>query len=118
MNFLLTNLYPKSMRLSTLIFLLLLIYIRLPSQTILIDRPIEAGGLICFPTMEDQTVYRYLPSDARLTQRADDLVEFSMMIYQLDRQDSGIAEGSIDQNKEGGGILAFSVEYHTPQKKD
>ncbi len=84
------------------------------SQSILIDRGVNADGLWCFPVHKKENTYLYLPERARLSLSNDSIPEFSYMRYILEKPTEESAKTITEAD--GGGILNFLVLYDTPKE--
>ncbi|MFD0861690.1 hypothetical protein ACFQ1M_05695 [Sungkyunkwania multivorans] len=84
------------------------------SQSVLIDRGVNAQGLWCFPIHKNENTYLYLPERARLSINKDSLPEFSYLRYILEKPSE--SETKTITEADGGGILNFMVLYDTPEE--
>jgi hypothetical protein len=75
------------------------------AQPIVLDRPVRAGGLVFFPSVEDAKHFYYAPTSARLARSAGGKPQFSFLRYVENvRSDEEAREGT------GGGIVHALVE--------
>jgi hypothetical protein len=75
------------------------------AQSIVLDRPVRAGGLVFFPSVEDAKSFRYAPTRARLGRSAGGKPQFSFLRYVENvRSEDEAREGS------GGGIVHALIE--------
>lgn len=79
------------------------------SQNILLDKPVEAGGLILFPDVYEPTVYYYLPNKISLGKQADGKPQFSFMRY-VQNVKTGAEEETRGEG-DGGGIIHALVQF-------
>ena len=105
----------KKLRVNYLLVLLILVSFSGVSQNILIDRGVNANGLWCFPLLNKENTYVYLPNNAHLSYKQDSLPEFSYMRYVVEKPAEN-QTNTITQ-ADGGGILHFLVQYDTSQNK-
>jgi hypothetical protein len=63
------------------LFAMLLLSRWVLGQNILLDKPVEAGGLILFPDVYEPMFYYYLPNKISLGKQADGNPQFSFMRY-------------------------------------
>jgi hypothetical protein len=84
------------------------------AQRISIDQGLRAGGLWCFPLVDEPLVYVYLPSGARLASDDAGRPQFSFIRYTMPAAPS--SGGATITQSAGGGVLHFLVELHTPEQ--
>jgi hypothetical protein len=63
------------------LIVILLFSLSTNGQNILLDKPVEAGGLILFPDVYEPMAYYYLPNKISLGKQADGNPQFSFMRY-------------------------------------
>ncbi|MGC9352740.1 MAG: hypothetical protein ACP5D9_02815 [Mariniphaga sp.] len=84
------------------------------AQQVVIDKPVRAGELTLFPTMEDENIYYYLPDKLKLATDANGKPQFSFLRYV-----ENIRSGPEEEAREGtgGGIVHAVVElWVTPEQ--
>lgn len=79
-------------------------------QMIMIDQPVKAGELWCYPLSTDSNSYKYLSSDIDISM-VNGKPEFSYLRYDFEK------EAQYDDKPEGGAILHFLIKYNTPDQK-
>ncbi|WP_340200861.1 hypothetical protein [Ascidiimonas sp. W6] len=104
----------KNLKKLSILMLLFMIAFNSWSQSILIDRGVNADGLWCFPVHKKENTYLYLPERARLSLSNDSIPEFSYMRYILEKPTEESAKTITEAD--GGGILNFLVLYDTPKE--
>lgn len=84
------------------------------AQNILLDKPVEAGGLILFPDVYDPKVYYYLPNKISLGKQTDGSPQFSFLRY-VQNVKTG-AEEETRREGDGGGIIHALVQFDVPDE--
>ncbi len=83
------------------------------AQQILIDRGARVEGLWCFPSVENEDHWYYVPLTARLATDARGQPIFSFLRYVVNAPSGEGASQGITQ-AEGGGIVTLMATYDTP----
>ncbi|HLQ66535.1 MAG TPA: hypothetical protein VK123_04790 [Candidatus Limnocylindrales bacterium] len=82
------------------------------AQQILIDKPVRAGELVCFPDLNDPLAYYYVNDKPHLSMDANGKPQFSFLRY-VENVRSGAAEAEAREG-EGGGIVHAVVALSVP----
>lgn len=82
------------------------------AQQILIDKPVRAGELVCFPDLNDPLSYYYVNDKPHLSMDANGKPQFSFLRY-VENVRSGAAEAEAREG-EGGGIVHAVVALSVP----
>lgn len=84
------------------------------AQQILLDKPTRAGQLTCFPELNNEKVYYYLPDKIRIGRHEDGTPIFSFLKY-VENVRSGAGEDARREG-DGGGIVHAVVELSVPKE--
>jgi hypothetical protein len=84
-----------------------------PAQQILIDKPVRAGELTCFPDLNDPLSYYYVTDKPHLAKDAAGRPQFSFLRY-VENVRSGTGQPDAREG-EGGGIVHAVVELSVTQ---
>ena len=82
------------------------------AQQILIDKPVRAGELVCFPDLNDPMAYYYVNDKPHLATDANGKPQFSFLRY-VENVRSGATEAEAREG-EGGGIVHAVVALSVP----
>jgi len=99
-----------------LVLLLLLFVVGLHSQQIMLDKPVRAGELILFPSLEDNHNYYYLADKPQLGSHSDGNPIFSFLRYVKNGETSADVNEGISESAIGGGIVHALVELRVPDQ--
>lgn len=88
----------------------------------LVDQGQQHAGLWVYPSLSRPNDYYYVPSTARLVTDDNGKPKFSLTFYigNSDSQEAGTtgdSTGSSITTADGGGLLHFLMEYHTPPEQ-
>ena len=84
------------------------------AQQILIDKPVRAGELVCFPDLNDPLSYYYVNDKPHLATDANGKPQFSFLRY-VENVRSGATEAEAREG-EGGGIVHAVVALSVPRE--
>ena len=84
------------------------------AQQILIDKPVRAGDLVCFPDLNDPLSYYYVNDKPHLATDANGKPQFSFLRY-VENVRSGASEAEAREG-EGGGIVHAVVALSVPRE--
>ncbi|HYJ33037.1 MAG TPA: hypothetical protein VE326_07420, partial [Candidatus Binatia bacterium] len=82
------------------------------AQQILIDKPVRAGELVCFPDLNDPMAYYYVNDKPHLAMDANGKPQFSFLRY-VENVRSGATDAEAREG-EGGGIVHAVVALSVP----
>lgn len=85
------------------------------AQQVKLDRGVRAAGLWCFPLVEHENEWVYMPAGGRLGDDGKGGPEFSFTRY-VENTKSGEETASTITEAAGGGILHFLAMYDTPEQ--
>lgn len=85
-------------------------------QQILLDKPVRAGELILFPSLDNSGNYYYLPDKPQLASHPDGDVIFSFLRYVKNEETAADSNEGISESTVGGGIVHALVESKVPDK--
>lgn len=95
----------------------MLTYSQLQGQMLAIDQGTQIDGIWCFPLLQDENAYKYLPNMGGLGTNEAGKPEFSFLRYVINTE-SESSDNPISQ-ADGGAILHFLISYYTdPHKLD
>ncbi|MFD0861687.1 hypothetical protein ACFQ1M_05680 [Sungkyunkwania multivorans] len=85
-------------------------------QQILLDKPVRAGELILFPSLDNSGKYYYLPDKPQLASHPDGDPIFSFLRYVKNNETASDVNEGISESSVGGGIVHTLVELKVPDK--
>ncbi|MBX2876364.1 MAG: hypothetical protein KTR30_29870 [Saprospiraceae bacterium] len=93
-----------------LLFFLILVASNTHASQVLLDGGVKINGLWCFPSLQDTTVYYYLPNEATLSLQPNGLPAFSMLRY-VENTDGSEPSKQVISKATGGAIVHFLLSY-------
>lgn len=100
-----------------LVLLLLLMFsLSIKAADYLVDHGVNIAGLWVYPSLSRPNDYYYVPSKAQIVTDDAGKPKFSLTFYVTDRTSDNSDTSSIT-TADGGGLLHFLMEYHTPNEQ-
>lgn len=95
---------------SILLLLAVVLFSGLQAQKVFLDQPLTVGdGVVVFPSVDDPTVFYYMPDRPRVALNDGGQPEFSFTLF-TEKDRSGIEDGNNEEQK-GGGILHLLMTF-------
>jgi len=87
------------------------------AQNIALDHPVRCGKLQCFPSVDVDNEFFYLPSNPQVALTDDNKPEFSFLRYVNSSADGQAGSGGGIKEAGGGGIVHFLIDYTVSDKQ-
>lgn len=86
------------------------------ASQILLDGGVKINGLWCFPSLQDTSVYYYLPNEAKLSLQPNGLPAFSMLRY-VENTAGETSSNKVISKAAGGAIVHFLLSYGVQEQQ-